>query len=207
MVQVAGGILFAFLALGLLVLLLVAFSEREELKRIRYRNEQKHARRNLQEPDKSLREKPGSKGLEGLGEYLERRQAEQEAQQRQEEDRLNQLRTRWENISPSVKQAVDLVNAKLASREMHVTLSPPDFVDRERGVYGVECALNIKSVSSFDMAYEGKQYLVVVDDDGGRLYVGGFHHWKDGAPFPLKEISFQRVADAIADSIKSFLQG
>src|SRR5262245_20669969 len=141
MLTVAGGILLAFVALGVLLAIVQALAERGELKQIRYRNEQERAKRSLEVPNKPTQPKPG--GLQGLGEYLDERQADEEAEKWKEEDRLIRLKTVWADIYPTVKEAVELVNSKLASHKMHVSLSPPDFFGRERHAFGALCELHI----------------------------------------------------------------
>ena len=206
MLEVAGGILVVFLALGLLVAVVNAFAVSER----KHRN-LPDDRLLLQEAKapQQVGEEPKSMGLQGLGEYLDERKMQEEADKRREEDRLDRLKALWHDIDPVVRQAVELVNSKLAPHQMCVDLSPLDFFGQERSGFGAICKLHIEGQSSFLLPYEGEQCLAVTDheDEGERLRAGGCHRWSEGVPLPLKELTADKLASVIADGVKSFLEG
>jgi hypothetical protein len=202
MLEVAGGILLVFLALGLLVAAVDAFAVSER---------KRHPDRPLVQAEASPREgeEPTSMGLDGLGEYLDRRKTEDQANRQREEDRLNRLMALWQEIDPIVRQAVELVNSKLAPHQMYVELSPLDFFGQERSAFGAMCKLHIDGQSSLGLPYDGEQCVAVTghEGEGERLYAGGCHRWSEGIPLLLKELAADKLANVIADGVKSFLEG
>ena len=81
-------------------------------------------------------------GLEGLGVWLEQRQAEIEAGGRAEESRRAGLIARWTQLQPAVVESIERVNAKLAAcseYQLHLSGSP-DFFGEYAG-YGSEYKL------------------------------------------------------------------
>jgi len=76
--------------------------------------------------------------------YLETRCIKQEAEERQERERLRRLESLWAAVSPAVTMALELVNAKLAPHRMRLFLSNPGFFGSTEAPdgYGVVCQLH-----------------------------------------------------------------
>jgi len=138
---------------------------------------------------------PPSAGLEGMGQWLDRRLTAEETEKQQEEDRRNNLRALWVRFRPVVMQAVELVNAKLADHSrMHLISSEPDFFGRDYSGYGVVCTL----MGENDI----KVPLAVTDDS---LYVAGAYTWSEGQKIALDGLTVETLADEIADGLKGLL--
>lgn len=206
MLEVAGGILLALLVFCAFIALVKASVDRAYIRRIAARNVRERARRGIQEIDHPL-QKPEPTGLHGLDKYLDERQEDEATEKRREQDRLARLKALWADIDSTVEQAVELVNSKLASHKMHVTLSPLDFFDEEHTVFGAVCTLHIEGQPSFALPYSGEMALALRDESGGVLYAGGCHVWRDGYRFQSSQISADKLADVITNTVKEVLDG
>lgn len=142
---------------------------------------------------------PPSTGLEAMGHWLERRRMEEETEKQQEQDRLNNLKSLWAKFEPTVTQAIDLVNAKLAEHsKMHLIKSEPDYFGRDRDGFGIECSLNVPTTGYDDLP-------LVITEEG--LYVAGFHHWGEGNKIPFHQLTVETLANEIADGVKALIEG
>jgi hypothetical protein len=146
---------------------------------------------------------PPSFGVEDLAAYLDERRRVARAQEQAEKDRRQQLRELWTGVVPAVAQAVADVNAKLAEHGMQLIVSEADFMwpkDDPSG-FGVECKL---LGGGYSLGYDGKQYVAVSERC---LYVGGCYAWSEGKVLPLQDPPVGAIADAIAETVRSLLEG
>ena len=142
---------------------------------------------------------PPSTGLAAMGHWLEHRRMEEETEKQREQGRLNNLKTLWAKFEPTVLQAIDLVNAKLAEHsEMHLIKSAPDYFGRDRDGFGIECKLNVPTTGYEDLP-------LVITEEG--LYVAGLHHWGEGNKISLHQVAVETLANEIADGVKALIEG
>jgi hypothetical protein len=135
-------------------------------------------------------------GLEGLGPWLDQREAEKVA----EENRRKRLVDTWQPLESIVKAALERVNAKLAAHsEYKLYLYDPNFFGRHYSGYGTIAKLVGETVVGYD------DIPFVVTEDA--FYVAGFHHWSEGFALPFDSVTVDGLADTVADAVKSMIEG
>jgi hypothetical protein len=135
---------------------------------------------------------PEPTGVEAFGPWLERRRIDHEDEKRKEEDRRNHLIAMWTQTEPSVMQAIELVNAKLIQHSaMRLeAMAEHKFYGHEDSSYGIQYWLTgARGMPSISFR--------VTEDN---LYVAYVE-------IPLDRLTIEAIADALADEVKSAIEG
>jgi hypothetical protein len=201
MLEIAGGIFLALLAICALAAIGKTSTSRVDIIQIARRNELDRARQSTHKINNPLQE-PQPMGLSGLNKYLSERQEDVEKQHA----RVVRLKGLWTDVKPTLEKSVELVNSALSPHGMHAMLSPPDFFDENQTIFGAVCTLQIDGRTSFALPYGGELTIALTDESGSVLYAGGCHTWSDGTRFRLNELTVEALADIIANTFKSILE-
>ena len=162
-------------------------------------------RRKLAAPDEiSHVDKPDEQHatftVNDLGSYLDGRKHAEETEAQAEKDRLQRLRELWARTASLVVAAIEMVNEK--TKDHHIRLETSDasrfFNDANNEVYGYGVSYDLlsKGMPMFD----GTHSFVVSEETLSISNIGTMELRLDG-------LSTHVIADAIAESVKSFLEG
>ena len=152
----------------------------------------------------SEREPKPVSGTEALAKYLERSSSEEAKARWEENSRRERLLSLWAEAEPQVMAAIERVNKALGEHRsgMHLRVPGPKFVGRDDGAFGITCQLVGSGRQS--LGYDGKFPVVVSDKT---LFVAGFHSWGEGMQLPIATLTFDVLANAIADGARWALEG
>jgi hypothetical protein len=163
-----------------------------------FRREPHKPRKPVSRPIPREPEEPQVRGLEALEQLLERQRIDDESDRRQQEEQRNRLLALWAHLEPTLMQAVEIVNNKLAQHgELRlVPRSKPEFMDTDYDAYGIRYRV--------EGIFDSSVPLVVTED---QLFVAGFYNWSEGIKIPINAVSTETVADALANGVKWAIEG
>ena len=131
-------------------------------------------------------------GLEALEQLLDRHRIDEENEHRAQEDQRNALLAAWVQVEPSVRQAIDIVNTKLAqySKMKLEGLSTPGFAGRDNSRYGFRChVVGAGAGNSIPITVTGER-LIIADA------------YADGYEIPIQHATTEAVANALAEGVR-----
>jgi hypothetical protein len=136
-------------------------------------------------------------GLEALDQFLDRRRVDEENEKRAQEDHRNRLLEAWAQVEPSVMQAIDVVNAKLAQHGKMKLVGPttPTFVGRDNSGYGF----------SYFVAGDAVKGNIPISVTAEKLIIADT--FSNGYEIPIQHVRTEVVANALAEGVRWAIEG